>query len=505
MSIRIRGNSLYTVVSGPTWEIAEANSVLAGGNLVTVNNADENAFLLTTGFIGDGVNAKRIGLTDKDNEGVFTWSSGDTATYRNFSPGQPDNSTASDTVRGQDYVSIGPTGFWDDGENPFFPGIAALDGIAEIPLQLSITRSGLLREGAGVFTTSINLSTGGATNLANGATVFWIVTGITADDLASGSLTGSGTISGGRLDIQQALQIDGDTGESFSVSVFSDSSRTIQIGATSSAVIQEVPTPTPSPSPSPTPAPTPTPTPTPAPTPAPIPTATPTPAPTPTATPTPAPTPTATPTPAPTPTATPTPAPTPTATPTPTPTPTDSFQSRVLGIGPKEQVTRVSLESPLLIGNVRFSEAVVGTLQRDFITGSEVNEAIEGFTGKDVMTGFEGPDAFIFSSPDEFGNAKRDIITDFKSEDGDKIVLLQGTFGNIVRVRLATASGARNIKRLFASNSNLIYDSGKGNLYYNENGRREGVGEGGVFLKLSKSPNLNQSDFVIFEEAPLSF
>ena len=38
----IRGSSYYTVVDGPTWTQAEANAVVLGGHLVSIESADEN-------------------------------------------------------------------------------------------------------------------------------------------------------------------------------------------------------------------------------------------------------------------------------------------------------------------------------------------------------------------------------------------------------------------------------------------------------------------------------
>ena len=41
----VRGNSLYTIVEGPSWTEAEANSVKLGGHLVTINDAKENNWI----------------------------------------------------------------------------------------------------------------------------------------------------------------------------------------------------------------------------------------------------------------------------------------------------------------------------------------------------------------------------------------------------------------------------------------------------------------------------
>jgi len=109
--------------------------------------------------------------------------------------------------------------------------------------NLSITFSSTPKEGAGVFTTSINLTAGTQTtgNLAEGSTVYWKVSGITADDLVSGALTGTGTITNGKLDIQHSLKVDADTGEKFEVSIYSDADRTQQIGITNSFAVLEAP------------------------------------------------------------------------------------------------------------------------------------------------------------------------------------------------------------------------------------------------------------------------
>ena len=43
-----RGNSSYVIVDGPTWAAAQANAKALGGNLVTINDAAENAWLVNT-------------------------------------------------------------------------------------------------------------------------------------------------------------------------------------------------------------------------------------------------------------------------------------------------------------------------------------------------------------------------------------------------------------------------------------------------------------------------
>ena len=239
----IRANSLYILVDGPSWTEAETNSVILGGHLVTINNEAENEWLraIVPGDSISGFGGAWIGFSDENIEGQWVWSSGIHSEFTNWSPGQP-----GDDWGGQDYALMGRGGDWDDANpQPEYGSQHQASGIAEIPLQLSITRQGEVKEGSGVFATSINLSAGTQTsgNLAEGAQVWWKITGITADDLASGALSGTGTIQNGKLDIQHSLVIDADTGEQFQVSVFSDALMTTeyQIGTIGSVSVQEEP------------------------------------------------------------------------------------------------------------------------------------------------------------------------------------------------------------------------------------------------------------------------
>ncbi len=228
MSKAIRGGSFYTLVSGPSWTQAQANAASLGGNLVTINDADEDKFvwnsLRTSGWIG---------LTDKDSEGRWRSPIGEEIRYSNWAPGEPNN--AGNTQHYAWYWDSYP-GRWDDHVNN--ASNVSL-GIAEIPVSVWFSRSAAPKEGAGPFTTTINLSAASAGRRVDGITVYWSVSGITADDLASGSLTGFGTISEGKLNITHSLLSDSDLGEDFRVSVFSDPSMLMHITNVYSIPVEE--------------------------------------------------------------------------------------------------------------------------------------------------------------------------------------------------------------------------------------------------------------------------
>jgi GH24 family phage-related lysozyme (muramidase) len=70
------------IKKGLTWTQAQAQAVSFGGNLVTVNDAAENQFLVNT----FGNLNRWIGLTDEVVEGQFKWVNGEAVTYTNWIP-----------------------------------------------------------------------------------------------------------------------------------------------------------------------------------------------------------------------------------------------------------------------------------------------------------------------------------------------------------------------------------------------------------------------------------
>ena len=249
----IFGNSLYTLLAPVgDFDARERAAAALGGYQVSINTQSEQDFIFTK--YGNSTEEIYLGTTDRVSEGIWRNSDGTRADFTYWQPGEPNNWNNEDYAVMITRPQFNPwepgwsRGKWLDAGNGSWTNFEITnDGkyktiaLAEIPLSLSITRTGIVKEGAGVFTTSINLSAGtqASGNLAEGATVYWNVSGITADDLASGTLTGSGTITNGKLDIQHSLKVDTDTGEQFSVSVYSDSAMTQQIGATNSVGVQE--------------------------------------------------------------------------------------------------------------------------------------------------------------------------------------------------------------------------------------------------------------------------
>ena len=101
-------NSQYLLIEESlTWEAAQAKAQALGGNLVTINSAEEEQWLKQT----FGEQARWIGINDKDQEGVFSWASGEAVTYTNWADGEPD-----DYAGTQDYgtLNYGANRQWND-------------------------------------------------------------------------------------------------------------------------------------------------------------------------------------------------------------------------------------------------------------------------------------------------------------------------------------------------------------------------------------------------------
>ncbi|MEM6451125.1 MAG: NF038122 family metalloprotease [Cyanobacteria bacterium P01_D01_bin.105] len=98
----------YLLSSFGTWAEAQADAKRLGGNLLTLNDAAEEAWIKST----FGTQQRFfIGINDQRIEGQFEWVSGEAVTYTNWAPGEPNNSGGS-----QDFgtINFSATKQWDD-------------------------------------------------------------------------------------------------------------------------------------------------------------------------------------------------------------------------------------------------------------------------------------------------------------------------------------------------------------------------------------------------------
>ncbi|MEI7795439.1 MAG: flagellar basal body FlgE domain-containing protein [Methylococcaceae bacterium] len=99
-----------------------------------------------------------------------------------------------------------------------------------------------------------------------------------------------------------------------------------------------------------------------------------------------------------------------------------ALKSESLSIG-VDFANSTQFATPFNVNDLKQTWGLTGTAENDTIVGSAGNDWIVGNIGVDKMTGGMGADTFTFYNAEESGlTAKtRDIITDFKHSDGDKI------------------------------------------------------------------------------------
>lgn len=106
---------IYYLLSPTPFLISEAEAIALGGHLVTVEDAEENSWIFTTFSTYGGIQrAIMIGLTDMEEEGNFVWISGSPSTYRNWFPGEPNNSSGIEHFVHMYWPDEGRGATWND-------------------------------------------------------------------------------------------------------------------------------------------------------------------------------------------------------------------------------------------------------------------------------------------------------------------------------------------------------------------------------------------------------
>ncbi|MFX1517705.1 MAG: lectin-like protein, partial [Promethearchaeota archaeon] len=89
---------------GTTWPLAKAACEALGGHLVTIGSYEENTFVSNLA----GANTVWLGFSDAATEGTWKWVTGESVTYTNWHPGEPNN------AYDEDYAQMYGGGTWND-------------------------------------------------------------------------------------------------------------------------------------------------------------------------------------------------------------------------------------------------------------------------------------------------------------------------------------------------------------------------------------------------------
>ncbi|NEQ38756.1 MAG: beta-propeller fold lactonase family protein [Okeania sp. SIO3I5] len=152
-----------------------------------------------------------------------------------------------------------------------------------------------------------------------------------------------------------------------------------------------------------------------------------------------------------------------------------------------------------IIDGLGGNDVLTGNDGNDTLTGGNGNDKLNGGKGEDVLTGSAGKDSFIFT---HINQTETDEITDFVSGE-DKIVLDKSAFtalksrkgrGFSVKSEFAVVDDEADVA---SSTGFIVYNQNTGELFYNANGNKPGLGSGGLFAKLDLAPDIGATDFRI--------
>ncbi len=123
------GHTYMLTSRSGSWSQAEAEAMSLGGSLVSINSAQEQAFLNAT-FLVDTLAARPVWIgmirsvlpNGSPSNAPFIWADGSDVTYTNWQSGEPNNSTANNQPMGEWVATMNwhkaqfgaATGTWND-------------------------------------------------------------------------------------------------------------------------------------------------------------------------------------------------------------------------------------------------------------------------------------------------------------------------------------------------------------------------------------------------------
>ncbi|MFM6517989.1 MAG: beta strand repeat-containing protein, partial [Microcystis panniformis] len=144
----------------------------------------------------------------------------------------------------------------------------------------------------------------------------------------------------------------------------------------------------------------------------------------------------------------------------------------------------------------------------DILLGEAGNDTLVGGSGNDILTGGDGSDQFLFGSGAAFATSAFgvDTLADF-IRGSDKICLSKTSFNALsTAVNTNLQAGefaaidttlANEVTLAGSSSARIVYNLSTGNLFYNQNGATDGLGNGALFATLTGTPLLDASDFLV--------
>ncbi|MEB3241249.1 MAG: FG-GAP-like repeat-containing protein [Synechococcus sp.] len=124
----------------------------------------------------------------------------------------------------------------------------------------------------------------------------------------------------------------------------------------------------------------------------------------------------------------------------------------------------------------------VGNSAANYLVGNSDANVLDGGDGRDYLTGGDGADVFVIRSV--VAGSSADRITDFSAADGDRLAIPAFMFGADQLIQVETATSFSSLISALKTESDLVYNSQNGYLYYNANADGYGFGSGGGLLAI---------------------
>lgn len=119
------------------------------------------------------------------------------------------------------------------------------------------------------------------------------------------------------------------------------------------------------------------------------------------------------------------------------------------------------------------------------------------------LEGSAGKNLFQFAIPDEFGGNSADLITNFNAAEGDKLLFALTAIRGAKNSSLKIVGTPKAFKKALKSKSTFVYNQRNGELFFNANGKKSGLGKGGLLATLEGSPQLFPSSIELISNADL--
>jgi len=98
----------------------------------------------------------------------------------------------------------------------------------------------------------------------------------------------------------------------------------------------------------------------------------------------------------------------------------------------------------------------------------------------------------------KFGAITADRITNFNPNENKRLQIDVSDFGSNAAGTFRVAKNAKELTKALASKTSFIYLKSTGELYYNENGKLPGFGEGGIFAIIENKANVTTKNVEFF-------